>query len=121
MLFKRREEKNECLKKIMDIKNIDDTVQKRKSEFNQSISLIDDILADGGISDTHLRMLINQIVIDETVNGLNISIDIKGKFAAHFDTYDKKGRPKEKNFEMVIGGLHTEKELMEMLGFVPAM
>ena len=32
---------------------------------------------------------------------------------------NKNGKLKEKSFEMVVGGLHTENELMEMLGFIP--
>jgi len=105
MLLKRREEKLECAAKIADVKNIDATIKRRKNDFNQSIGLIDDIIADGGISNTHLRMLIDEIVIDETENGLSISIIINAKFATHIDIYGENGKVEGKYFEMVVGGM----------------
>ena len=66
------------------------------------IDLIDDIIESGGISGTHLRMLVEQIVISENERGLRIEIDIKAPFRTHFDVYDDNellGR----NFIGVIG------------------
>lgn len=115
MLVKRREEKDTCTAQIENIKNIDAIVRKRKKEFNQSKGLIDDIILDSGISDTNLRMLIDQIVIKKGEKGLQIAIDIKAKFAMHLDTYDKDGEVKDKSFEMMAGGLHSNSELIKLL------
>lgn len=100
MLEKRQEEKADSIAQIENIKNIDSTIQKRKSEIKQSIDLIDDIVSADGISDTHLRMFIDQIVITETENGLQINIEIKAPFRMHFDIFGKKGELLEKNFMM---------------------
>ncbi|MCK9479032.1 MAG: recombinase family protein [Firmicutes bacterium] len=119
MIVKRREEKDECFSRVGKIKDIDDTIQKRKTEFSQNIHMIDEIIKDNGINDTHLRMLVEQICIKETTNGLHISIDLKARFATHFITYDENGIVQDEEFESVVGGMHSENELMEILSYVP--
>ena len=76
---------------IDEFKNVDATIKKRKSEVKKSIELIDSIVADGAISDTHLRMLIEEIVIYETDGKLRVQIMLNGEFRRHFDYYNEDG------------------------------
>jgi DNA invertase Pin-like site-specific DNA recombinase len=99
MLEKRRSERATCLAKIESIKSIDVTIQKRKAKIKESIDLIDQIVESGGISDTHLRMLVEQVIIGEDENGLNISIMLKAPFRQHIDVYGDDGEIVERNFE----------------------
>jgi len=101
MLEKRQTEKEKCVVQVDNIINIDRTIQKRKTEIKQSIDLIDEIIASGGISDTHLRMFVDQIIIKETKNGLDISIEIKAPFRMHSDEYEN-GELVVKSFELAV-------------------
>ena len=76
---------------ITEFKNVDATIKKRKSEMKKSVELIDSIVADGAISDTHLRMLVEQIVIYETDGKLRVQIMLNGEFRRHFDYYNEDG------------------------------
>ena len=76
---------------IAEFKNVDATIKKRKSEVKKSMKLIDSIVADGAISDTHLRMLVEQIVIYETDGKLRVQIMLNGEFRRHFDYYNEDG------------------------------
>jgi hypothetical protein len=49
------------------------------------------VLSDGAISDTHLRMLVEQIVIYETDGKLRVQIMLNGEFRLHFDYYNEDG------------------------------
>jgi DNA invertase Pin-like site-specific DNA recombinase len=99
MLEKRRAEKTASLAKIESIKTIDVTIKKRKAEIKESIDLIDQIVESGGISDTHLRMLVEQVIIGEDENGLSIAIMLKAPFRQHIDVYGEDGEIVEQNFE----------------------
>jgi site-specific DNA recombinase len=102
MLEKRREEKSDYDVQIENIKNIDSTIQKRKTEIKQSIDLIDEIIASDNINDTHLRMLVDEIIIKEYESGLQIEICLKAQFRMHYDIYDENGELCEKNFELAV-------------------
>ncbi len=119
MLAKRRDKRVEYSSELERIQDMDSTMQKRKTEFNQSINMIDEVIADGGISNTHLRMLVEEIRISETKQGLHISMDFKARFATHLIMYDKNGDVNLEEFESVVGGMHSESELMEILNYVP--
>ncbi|MDD4494071.1 MAG: recombinase family protein [Eubacteriales bacterium] len=99
MLEKRKEEKVKCAAQIESLKSIDETIKKRRAEIKESIDLIDQIIAEGGISDTHLRMLVDVIEISEDEKGLDISIVIKAPFRQHIDIYDSNGEIIERHFE----------------------
>lgn len=43
--------------RIQEMKDIETTVKGRKKQIKKSVELFDGIIADGAISDTHLRML----------------------------------------------------------------
>ena len=68
--------------RIREMKDIENTVKERKKQMKKSVELLDGIIADGAISDTHLRMLVDEIVIYEK-NG-KLDIQIKNALMKHF-------------------------------------
>ena len=86
--------------RIREMKDIETTVKERKKQMEKSVELLDGIIADGAISDTHLRMLVDEIVIYEK-NG-KLDIQIKNALMKHFySIYDY----------AVCHGLYSDKEL----------
>ena len=67
------------------IKNFEETIRKRKAEIKSGIDMLDEIIAEGAISNTHLRMLIKEILIAEVDGKLRIKIQMKAKFSSHID------------------------------------
>lgn len=63
MLISCEDDINKLTGQIQEFRDMDATVKKRKKELKKSIDLLDSIVADGAVSDTHLRMLIEQITI----------------------------------------------------------
>lgn len=59
------------------MKDIENTVKERKKQMKKSVELLDGIIADGAISDTHLRMLVDEIVIYEKNGKLDIQITLR--------------------------------------------
>ena len=47
--------------------------------------MLDEIISEGVISNTHLRMLIKEILISEVDGKLRIKIQMKAKFSSHID------------------------------------
>ena len=47
--------------------------------------MLDEIISEGVISNTHLRMLIKEILISEVDGKLRIKIQVKAKFSSHID------------------------------------
>ena len=77
--------------RIREMKDIENTVKERKKQMEKSVELLDGIIADGAISDTHLRMLVDEIVIYEKNGKLDIQITLNGEFRTHIDYYDESG------------------------------
>lgn len=65
------------------------------------IDLIDEIISVGAISNTHLRMLVEKIVIHEKNKHLNIAIYLKAEFRHRMDFYNENGEVTDKAFECV--------------------
>ncbi len=57
----------------------------QKAEIKSGIDMLDEIISAGAISNTHLRMLIKEILISEVDGKLRIKIQMKAKFSAHID------------------------------------
>ncbi len=91
MIEKRKAEIAGCKTKIHDVQNIGDTLKKRREEIQHNLNLIDEIIADGGISNTHLRMLIDKIQISESEKGLDIKLILNAPFIWHQEIYDGNG------------------------------
>lgn len=77
--------------KIIAFQDIAKTVKKRKNDLQSSLKLMDSIIEEGAISNTHLRMLIDEIIIYDEDGTLRIKIVLNGDFANHFDLYDSDG------------------------------
>ncbi|MEG1894559.1 MAG: hypothetical protein RR232_08700, partial [Clostridia bacterium] len=63
-----------------------------------STDLIEQIVEDGAIGDTNLRMLVDEIVITAKDKMLDITINLKAEFRRHIDFYDENGEITEKAF-----------------------
>jgi DNA invertase Pin-like site-specific DNA recombinase len=77
--------------KIYEIENYDDTIKKRKAELKNTLEIMDEIVAEGAVSNSNLRQLIDKIVIYETADGLDIRIGIQANFTTHMKIYDGVG------------------------------
>ncbi len=53
--------------------------------------MLNRIIEEGAISNTHLRMLIDQIIIYDDGGSLRIKIILNGDFTSHSDVYDDDG------------------------------
>ena len=86
--------------RIREMKDIENTVKERKKQMEKSVELLDGIIADGAISDTHLRMLVDEIVIYEKNGKLEIQITLNGEFRTHIDYYDESGDITDRHAEI---------------------
>lgn len=85
---------------ILSFRDMDATVKKRKKEMKKSIDLLDSIVTDGAVSDTHLRMLVEQITVYDKDGKLTVQIDLNGNFRMHLDSYDESGQMTERLAEL---------------------
>ncbi len=86
--------------RIREMKDIENTVKERKKQMKKSVELLDGIIADGAISDTHLRMLVDETVIHEKNGKLDIQITLNGEFRTHIDYYDESGDITDRHAEI---------------------
>lgn len=92
MIAKRKNEIEILTKKIDSIKNLDETVKKRKAEIKNSIDILDGIIKDGAISNANLRLLISEIIILEHDNELSIVVAMKAPFGEYYgELFDEEG------------------------------
>ena len=102
MIAKREEQIANAQKRITELENIGQIIRSRQAKLRKDIGLIDDILADGKISEAHLRMLIERIYVYETEGGLSLEIKVKAPFQNHTDSYEN--------------GVLTNSEIEELIG-----
>ena len=86
--------------KISEYSDAESTIKARKKEIKKSIELIDNIIADGAISDSHLRMLIEQITVTEKNGKLTVRFMLNGSHRIHFDYYDENGEMTDRDAEV---------------------
>ena len=106
MIAKREEQIEQAKKKTAELENLGQTIRSRQAKLKKDISLIDEILADGCITEAHLRLLIEKIYVFETEEGISLDIKIKAPFQNHTDTYEN--------------GVLTNRELEEIITEVSA-
>lgn len=75
-------------KQISELENIGDTIKSRKAEIKSSIDVMQKIIDEGAISNTDLRMLIDEIKVFEINGQLDVKITFNGKFKEHTLKYD---------------------------------
>ena len=88
MIAKREEQITEAKKQIEDLQNISETLRSRQAKLKRDISLIDDILREGKMSEAHLRMLVEKILVHEEDGRLDLDIRLKAPFRDHLDVFE---------------------------------
>ena len=88
MIQKREEEIAAAKKQIEELQNISAVLRDRQTKLKRDISMIDDILAEGVMTEAHLRMLVEKIYVQETDGKLNLDIQLKAPFRTHLDVYE---------------------------------
>ena len=88
MIAKREEQIAQAKKKIAELENLGQVIRSRQAKLKKDINLIDQILEDGQLTEAHLRLLIEKIIVFETEDGLHLEIKVKAPFQNHTDTYE---------------------------------
>ena len=88
MIAKREEQIAEAKKQIEELQNISEMLRSRQAKLKRDISLIDDILRDGKMSEAHLRMLVEKILVHEEDGKLDLEIRLKAPFRDHLDVFE---------------------------------
>ena len=88
MIQKREEEIAAAKKQIAELQNIEATLRSRQSMLKRDISMMDDILKEGKLSEAHLRMLVERIYVHEEDGKLSLNICLKAPFRDHIDVYE---------------------------------
>lgn len=88
MIEKREAEIAVAKKQIEELQNISEVIRSRQSKLKHDISLIDDILKEGRMTEAHLRMLVERIYVHEQDSQIELEIQIKAPFRDHLDTYE---------------------------------
>lgn len=104
MIQKREEQIAQAKKKIAEMENLGQTIRSRQAKLKKDISLIDEILDDGQMTEAHLRLLIEKIYVYETEDGLSLDIKVKAPFRNHSDTYEN-GVLTNRELEEIIQGV----------------
>ena len=87
MIAKREEQIAEAKKQIEELQNISEMLRSRQAKLKRDISLIDDILREGKMSEAHLRMLVEKILVHEEDGRLDLEIRLKAPFRDHLDVF----------------------------------
>ena len=88
MISKREEQIAEAKKQIEELQNISEMLRSRQTKLKRDISLIDDILQEGKMSEAHLRMLVEKILVHEEDGKLDLEIRLKAPFRDHLDIFE---------------------------------
>lgn len=88
MIAKREEQIAEAQKQIEELQNISEMLRSRQARLKRDISLIDDILQDGKMSEAHLKMLVEKILVHEEDGKLDLEIRLKAPFRDHLDIFE---------------------------------
>ena len=88
MIAKREEQIAEAKKQIEELQNISEMLRSRQAKLKRDISMIDDILREGKMSEAHLRMLVEKILVHEEDGKLDLDIRLKAPFRDHLDIFE---------------------------------
>ena len=104
MIAKREEQIAQAKKKITELENLGKTIRSRQAKLKKDISLMDEILSDGQMTEAQLRLLVEKILVYETEGGLHLEIKVKAPFQNHTDTYEN-GVLTNSELEEIIQGV----------------
>lgn len=88
MIAKREEQIAEAKKQIEELQNISEMLRNRQTKLKRDISLIDDILQENKMSEAHLKMLVEKILVHEEDGKLDLEIRLKAPFRDHLDIFE---------------------------------
>lgn len=88
MIQKREAEIAALKKQIAQLESLETTLQKRQATLRRDIRMIEDILAEGHISEANLRLLVEKIYITERDGKLDLDIRLKAPFQTHGYDYE---------------------------------
>lgn len=88
MIQKREAEIAAAQKQIEELQNIEETLRSRQAKLKRDISMMDDILKEGHLSEAHLRLLVDKIYVHEEDGKLSLNICLKAPFRDHLDIYE---------------------------------
>lgn len=88
MIAKREEQIAQAKEQIEKLENIGTVIRERQRKLKKDIALLDDILADGKLTEAQLRLLIDKIYVTETPEGLSLDIRLKAPLREHTDSYE---------------------------------
>jgi len=88
MIEKREQDVRKARDRIESYRDMDAAFKKKRLESKKGIELLDEIIANGGVSDAHLRMLVDRIIITDVDGTLDIEICLKAAFLQHYDIYN---------------------------------
>lgn len=88
MIEKREAEIAEAKKQIEELQNIAEMLRSRQAKLKKDISLIDEILEEGKMTEAHLRLLVDKIFVHEHDGKIDLDIRIKAPFRGHTDYYE---------------------------------
>ena len=88
MIQKREAEIAAAQKQIEELQNIEETLRNRQAKLKRDISMMDDILKEGHLSEAHLRLLVDKIYVHEEDGKLSLDICLKAPFRDHLDIYE---------------------------------
>ena len=80
MIQKREAEIAAAQKQIEELQNIEATLRSRQAKLERDISMMDDILKEGHLSEAHLRLLVDKIYVHEEDGKLSLDICLKAPF-----------------------------------------
>lgn len=87
MIKKREAEIAATKKQIEELQNISEVMRSRQTKLKRDIGLIDDILKDGQMTEAHLRMLVEKILVHEEEGEIELEICIKAPFCDHRERF----------------------------------
>ena len=88
MIQKREAEIAAAQKQIEELQNIEETLRSRQAKLKRDISMMDDVLKEGHLSEAHLRLLVDKIYVHEEDGKLSLDICLKAPFRDHLDIYE---------------------------------
>ena len=88
MIAKREEQIAEAKKQIEELQNTSEMLRSRQAKLKRDISLIDDILRESKMSEAHLRMLVEKILVHEEDGRLDLEVRLKAPFRDHLDVFE---------------------------------
>ena len=89
MIQKREAEIASIKKQLAELESLEDTLKTRQAQLKRDIRMMDDILSEGNISESNLRLLVEKIYISEYDGKLDVDIHLKAPFRTHVDFYEK--------------------------------